>query len=313
MSVQSAPFRLEDGGDMNPDEACVHFSDEERNAGIPSPEKTSQALLLFQKYGFVRLENVFHPDFLSRLIAHYNERYKMYLEGTYKADLRPLFTVDVEGAFNDPSFYANPIVMPFFKKCLGEDCIVGAMSSVVSFPGAPDQFVHRDSQAIFGDDYEVDQHVPPYAMTMLIPFVDCTTETGCTKVWPGSHRRNVPNAVETEKTPPFEPEVKVGSVLITNSKVVHRGGANRSQRLRPLVYLTYHRKWFRDFWGYETRPPVNVSALQLRRIPDEYKHMFAWTKDAYATIRIRNAAKRMLPFSVVRAVRSLVRKSGTVG
>lgn len=309
MSAQIATIRTEDSEEMNPASATVRFSDEERDSGVPSPEKTARACELFQKYGFVRLENVFRQDFLDKLIAHYNRRYKMFLGGTYRTDLRPLFTVDVEGPFNDPTFYANPLVMPFFKKNLGEECIVGAMSSVVSFPGAPDQFLHRDSQAIFGDDYEIDQHVPPYAMTMLIPFVDCTTETGCTKVWPGSHRRNVENAIEAEQTPPFEPEVKVGSVLITNSKVVHRGGANVSKRLRPLVYLTYHRKWFRDFWGYETRPPVNVSAWQLRLVPDEYKHLFDWTKDRYAGLRVKNAVKRVIPFTLFNKVRAFVRKS----
>lgn len=286
--------------------SSVRFSDRERDTGVPDSESISRAFALFSEHGFVRLENVFSPQFMVQLTKSYSRRYRMYLEGTYQNDKRPLFTVDVEGVFNDPTFYANPLMLPFIKKCVGDQCIVGAMSSVASFPGAPDQFIHRDSLPIFGGDYEIDKDIPTYAMTVLIPLVDCNRQTGCTKVWPGSHLRNDPK--ESESHAPLEPEVRVGSVLITSSKLIHRGGANVSDKLRPLVYMTYHRSWFRDFWGYETRPPVNVSARQLAKVPAEYRHMFAWTKDQYAQIRTRNSVKRLFPFKLVSAVRSLARR-----
>lgn len=291
-------------------ESSVSFTDAERNRGAPSAETLAKALELVQKHGFVRLLNVFSQSEIASFKQHYERRYRLYLEGTYKPDQRPLFTVDVEGPFGEPTFFANPLTYSILKKRLGKDCILGAMSSVASFPGAPDQYIHRDSQAIFGEhehDYEIDKGLPSYAMTVLIPLVDCNKETGCTKIWPGSHLRN--DKEKTEKTAPLEPEVPAGSVLLTDSKVVHCGGANHSDKVRPLIYMSYHRSWFRDFWGYESRPPVNVSRRQLKKVPNEYQHMLTWTKDPYPLIKLRNAAKRHLPFHLVKKVRSSLRRN----
>lgn len=287
-------------------EFSVHFSDAERDNGSPSEANLAKAIDLFARNGFVRLDNVFHPEQMQTWTRFYQRRYDKPLAQTTKADKRPLFTVDVEGPLNDPLLYANPLIFPFIQHNVGKECIVGAMSSVLSFPGAPDQFLHRDSLPIFGDDYTVDMAIPPYAITMLIPLVDCTKLTGCTKVWPGSHLRENPN--EAEERPPLEPEVGVGSVLFTNSKLLHRGGANLSDIKRPLIYLTYHRKWFRDYWGYESRPPINIPRRELKKMPAQYRAMFTWTRDPYSVIRMKNALKEMLPSGLLTRWQRLTRR-----
>jgi ectoine hydroxylase-related dioxygenase (phytanoyl-CoA dioxygenase family) len=279
--------------------SSVTFTDIERDKGQLSEDKLLEISQLFDEYGYVRLVNVFSPDYLQVIENHYRRRYKNFLQGTRKKDRRPLFTVDVEGPFNDEFFYANPLMFSFICRVLGEDCILGAMSSVASYPGAPDQHLHRDTQAIFGNgpnDYTIDKDIPVYAMTILIPLVDCTTETGCTRVWPKSHRTS--SEKEALEIQSLDPEVRIGSVLITNSKLLHRGGANLSDKLRPLLYLTYHRNWFRDFGGYENRPPVNIANAEYRKIPVTRKHMFSWTKNTYRYIRFKVLAKRLVPSTV---------------
>jgi len=288
--------------------SSITLSDAERDSGLFPAEKLSAAIQLFEKQGFLRLVNVFTPEYMQHINKYYGQRYKSFLNGTSQHDLRPLFTVDVEGPFNDEVFYANPHVYSFVSSFLGDKCILGALSSVASYPGAPDQHLHRDTQAIFGigpDDYTIDKEVPVYAMTVLIPLVDCTLETGCTKVWPRSHFTS--NDSEALKIDSLDPEVFVGSVLITNSKLLHRGGANLSDRLRPLVYMTYHRSWFRDFYGYESRPPVNVTNFEYRKIPDNHKHMFSWTRNTYKYIRYKAMAKRLLPWFIKKKVGKIVR------
>lgn len=280
----------------------VRFSDAERGSGAPSADNSQRAIEIFAAQGFVRLENVFAAETMRGWKTHYERRYRRLLSGTDWPDRRPLFTVDIEGPFNTPHLYANPLVMPLVSHNVGSGCIVGALSTVISFPGAPDQRLHRDSQALFGDDYAVDKDIPPYAMTMLIPLVDCDHQTGCTKVWPGSHRRNEPS--EAESTEPFEPNVAVGSVLITNSKLLHRGGANLSRIIRPLVYITYHRSWFRDFWGYETRRPVRITRRELGRVPAEYRHLFGWTRDPYPMIELRSRARSFVPRAAIGTFKS---------
>jgi len=283
----------------------VILSDSEKECGLPDKASILKATEALSKYGFVRLINVFDPAKLVIWKTHYRNRYRSYLHSTDRPNRRPLFTVDVEGPFTDPYFFANPMISPLINNFLGDNHILAALSSVVSFPGAPDQNIHRDSPPLFNTDYSVDKDIPPYSLTVLIPLVDCTLETGCTKVWPGSHHRSHDENIEA--IAPTNPEVKKGSVLITDSRLVHRGGANLSNQIRPLIYMTYHCHWFRDFGGYEDRPPVNIGNSQLKSIPDEYKHMFSWTKDQYQRIRVKNWLRRTTPDGIKQIARILKR------
>ena len=281
---------MENNTENNQLSSSVTFTDQERDTKTPGEAILNEAQALFAEHGFIRLVNVFDPKTIDEWDKHYRRRYKSFLQ-SYDRGERPLFTVDVEGPFSDPYFFANPLIGMVTNKFLGDDHILAALSSVVSFPDAPDQFIHRDTEPIFGKNYSVDVCLPPYSITVLIPLVDCNLETGCTKVVPGSHR--LPRY--SPKSPFIDPEVRKGSVLITDGRLVHRGGANLSSRIRPLLYMTYHRKWFRDFGGYEERPPINVSNRVLKNIPREYRHMFDWTKDPYRLIRLKTFLRRILP------------------
>lgn len=285
--------------------SSIYFSDTERDANELPATKIAEGVALFKKNGYLRVENVFNPTLMAAWDKHYQQRYEFQLAKTNQKDKRPLFTVDIEGPFNSPELYANSKIFPIIRAMLGDQCILGAMSTVISFPGAPDQFVHRDSQAIFNDDYAIDTKIPTYAMTMLVPLVDCTLETGCTKVRPGTHLLN--SYEESKQSEWVDPEVKVGSLLLTDSRVIHRGGANNSNIIRPLIYLTYHRKWYRDFWGYENRPPVNISSSELKKMPKENRNLVEWIKDPYSQYRIRNSLALAMPKSMLRFLKSFRR------
>ncbi|MBL4813670.1 MAG: phytanoyl-CoA dioxygenase family protein [Rhodobacteraceae bacterium] len=283
--------------------SSVTFSDAERDSGRPNEDNILKTAELLGEHGFVRMVNVFNPKMLSNLDSHYRNRYSSYLHNTNRPNRRPLFTVDVEGPFNDSEFFAHPLIIPVIKKMLGDNSILAALSSVVSFPGAPDQYIHRDAKQLFGKDYSVDKDIPAYSITVLIPLVDCNLQTGCTKVWPGSHLCGCEE--DALKEPPIDPEVQRGSILMTDGRLVHRGGANVSELLRPLVYMTYHCHWYRDFGGYEDRPPVNITTKEFKKIPDNYKHMFSWTRDPYRMIRFKNLLRRAIPGSAIKLMRSL--------
>lgn len=284
-------------------------SDQERERGTLDEPTIQAACAAFREAGAIRLHRAVPLGMHEELDARYRERYARELAGTTKADLRPLFTVDVEGPFNRPAFYANPFVYPIVARLLGTDCILGACSSVVSFPGAPAQFTHRDSESLYAD-YAFDVGLPPYALTVLLPLVDANEETGSTEVWPRSHKE--PSLERVIASPPVHPHVPRGSVMMTDSRVVHRGAANRSRTIRPLVYCSYHRHWFRDYGGYEHRPPIAMSPLDFSRVPPEHRHLFAWRFDRYLKIRARRQVERiardLVPEGVIAGVRDAWRR-----
>ena len=118
---------------------------------------------------------------------HMQARYQVELDATTKADRRPLYTVEMDGPIGDPSFYANSLLLPILRRLLGADLSLGAVSAVISFPGAPQQFGHRDSPFLFAEPGDA-LALPPYAITVLMPMIDANAETGSTRVWPGTHR-----------------------------------------------------------------------------------------------------------------------------
>jgi len=283
----------------------ITCSDEERNAKTLRPETVQKAAAMFRESGFLRIHNAIPLDYVDEMHSRFLKRYDEELEKTSRPDRRPLYTVDLEGPFNNPIFYANPMFYPIIEELLGKDCIVGACSVVLSFPGAPDQFTHRDTPSLFGD-FNYDVHLPTYALTVLMPLVDANLETGSTEVWPKTHLN--PNFEKAlQEVEPIHPVVPRGSVMMTDSRVIHRGARNRSERIRPLVYNSYHRHWFRDFDGYASRPPIAIDPIRFRQVPEEYKHLFRWRFDQYFKMRIERGAKRIVRDAVPQPIRKPLR------
>jgi ectoine hydroxylase-related dioxygenase (phytanoyl-CoA dioxygenase family) len=276
--------------------ASVAITPEERAAGAMLPDKLALASDLFSKNGYIRIENLFSPDQMAGFDRQYRDRYRRFLTATNKPDKRPLFTVDIEGAFARREVIANTLVTPLLNSFLGEDFILAALSAVASFPGAPDQHLHRDATMLFGPDNSADHDLPTYSITMLVPLIDFTRETGCTRVWPGSQR--IAGREEGLAVGSLDPEVKVGSVLITDGRVLHRGAANRSDRLRPLFYATFHRSWFRDFWGYAQRPPIQISDRAFAALPPDLQARVSWSRDQYKSVRRKYWLRKVLPTSL---------------
>lgn len=267
--------------------ARIDITPEARAARRLDPATLDRAEALFRENGYLVIEGLFTPDQMQRFDAAYRRVGAGRLQATNKADRRPLFTVPVEGPFASADLLDNPLLAPLVSRLLGEDHLIAAVSAVASFPGAPDQFLHRDASPLFpspdrpqDDENAVEWQLPPFSITMLVPLIDFTHETGCTRVWPGSHR--IAGTEAGLRMGSLDPEIRVGSVLLTDGRVLHRGAANRSDRLRPLFYLTFHRAWFRDFGGYVRRPPVDVPRRVARRLPAHLKQRLGWIGFPYS-------------------------------
>jgi hypothetical protein len=281
---------------MNSDDFSVDM------AGINEsmlPNAIDKAISLFQKNGFVRLENIFSASYINAISKFYNNNYLHSIKQSGEKDKRPLHTITVEGPLNSPDYYANPKVTPLLEKLLGDNYIIGSFSGVLSFPGAPNQRTHRDSEPLYNtqDDYTIDVKLPAHSITFLVPLVDCNEQTGCTRVWPGSHLAATNE--EAKEINAFDPEVTVGSILLTDSRVIHHGAANKSNIHRPLLYITYHRHWFRDYWGYEHRPPVHINKKQLSQVPEQHRHLFSWTKNPYKQWQLKQTLFNLLPGAIL--------------
>jgi len=242
----------------------------ERKSGLAGA-LLEEALAGFRSQGTLRLVDALDPGLPRRLHQHVRRRYRAEWAGSHAENGRPLHTLDVEGPVADPAFYAAPAWMPLVRAMLGEDCILGACSIIFSFPGAPEQYLHRDTQSLYGD-FAVDCALPCSMLTVLVPLVSVDSSNGSTRVWPGSHRN--PDMEAAFRGESLSPDMDLGSVLINDSRIVHRGSPNPSDRMRPVAYLSYHRKWYRDRHSYSWRPGTRVHPDSWDRIPEAHRPMF---------------------------------------
>lgn len=147
-------------------------------------------------------------------------------------------------------------------------------TQVVSIhPGASAQTLHQDEVAWdmfpFPNDYHV-QCNTLWAMT------DYSEKMGATRIVPGSHR--VGRSVEFEISDSFPAEMEKGSVLVYDGKVYHGGGANRSDRVRSAINLTYALGWLRQEENQFLSCPLEIA----RTLPDELLRLMGYQCGAFA-------------------------------
>jgi ectoine hydroxylase-related dioxygenase (phytanoyl-CoA dioxygenase family) len=152
---------------------------------------------------------------------------------------------------------------------------IDTLSHVTSVPKSPAQHWHRDAGKLFSDD----QKVPPHAVVIFMPLVDIGFKQGPTEFLLKSHipclkhqemQIKLPD-LDANKRPGggvwtldecpwtnfkenrFVAEATTGSAILFDLRILHRGGANRGNKHRPVMYLTYVREWFIDVVNFNNK------------------------------------------------------------
>jgi ectoine hydroxylase-related dioxygenase (phytanoyl-CoA dioxygenase family) len=132
--------------------------------------------------------------------------------------------------------------------------------------------LHRDQMAFdffpFPDDY----HAQCNTMWALTDF---TEANGATHILPGT------SAVSDEeglKMPGGQAAMRRGSVLFYDGKVLHGGGANRSDGVRRGVNITYSVGWVRQEENQYLACPAEVA----RTLDDDLLRMMGYQQGAFA-------------------------------
>ena len=167
---------------------------------------------------------------------------------------------------------------PLVASVLGDDAEHSFSGVVFSEPGSPAQHWHIDSP------HEDARHRPAHALNVLVALLDISMEMGPTECARGSHvltnhLRNpalVRNELiyqhatttpqmlvkDTGEPPPecFATALPVGSCLVFDDRLLHRGLANRSDRTRHVAYFSYRRKGYSENTHFEAARSVFDSA-----------------------------------------------------
>lgn len=140
-------------------------------------------------------------------------------------------------------------------------------------PGQPAQAIHKDRWAFdffpFPSGYEV-QCNTIWALT------EFTESNGATRVALGSNTADDSQAFSHEDTEPAEMER--GSVLFYSGSVNHGGGANRTDRIRIGLNITYNLAWLRQEENQYLATPREVA----QTLPVDLLRLMGYERGAYA-------------------------------
>lgn len=169
----------------------------------------------------------------------------------------------------------NPLVLATTKKILAHAMSFQLhLTQVIAIgPGEPAQPIHRDQWAFdffpFPKGYEV-QCNTLWAMT------DFTERNGATRVVPGSN--HFEDKLQFREKDSVPAEMTKGSVLFYTGSVYHGGGANRSDKTRVGINITYNVSWLRQEENQYLSVPLEVA----RTLPVDLLRLMGYARGAYA-------------------------------
>tara|TARA_B100000242_G_scaffold16732_1_gene10271 strand:- start:4847 stop:5581 length:735 start_codon:yes stop_codon:yes gene_type:complete len=231
--------------------------------------------------GYTVFENIISKSYLGEIFNLINKKYiinKGFKKGLLVGDKRYMLNIELDQEIIDHRIYANENIIEVIYKLLGKNVIIESFGVVFSLPGASHQGFHRDGNILF-DDYSVEGNlsisgfIPPYALTLAIPLIKIDKKNGSTEIKSNTHRYQENNKIKLLK-----PNLNLGSALLWDFRTLHGGGPNKSNQVRPLIYLTYSREWWRDTDNYKklNQKRVNITPDFFNKIDQKYKSLFRY-------------------------------------
>jgi Phosphotransferase enzyme family/Phytanoyl-CoA dioxygenase (PhyH) len=263
-------------------------------AGIARPELAQLGAEMFHEYGFLQIDNAFPVELIQTLQKAFFERYSAYFQTEnhpdtlHVGDMRYMLTVNMEKGFDATHLLGSSTVLPIIKRVLGDDCVLGAYTAVISLPGARDQRIHKDHPALFPQT-PFHYTVPPFTAQIIIPLVPLNEMTGTTRFYKGSHK------VKTTKSEALghqDPMAGLGSCLLNDYRCAHRGLANRSDLVRPILTMIFNRPWFRDYANYGNQPPLRLPRVSYDAMTEEVQDLVSWWMEEQKVVNMDQQALR---------------------
>ena len=168
----------------------------------------------------------------------------------------------------------DPFVVDTVSNFLGHVSAVQLhLTQIISVePGETRQKLHRDEMAFDFFPFDADYHVQCNTMWALTDF---TADNGATHILASTSGIGDDEAI---RMPDAQAEMRRGSVLFYEGKVLHGAGANTSSRVRRGVNITYAVGWVRQEENQYLACPPDIA----RTLDDDLLRMMGYTQGAFA-------------------------------
>jgi hypothetical protein len=236
-----------------------------------APETLEMAIQQIRNNGVFTFESVLPPDLIADLQTAYEPLYEAFIQNpgqTFGKNHYRVYLPFTE-PFNDLRVICSPFVAPIMDALLGDDFVCHYLATNTCAPGSELQPVHSDYRLLFP---EADIAVPPFHIVLNIPLVDVTDENGPVQYFPGgTHRLNIPFGSIDPIAAKMHSEyatMPVGSLMLRDGRMWHRGTTNRSNAPRPQIALVYTRPWV------DMGIHINIPRAAYDALPEKARHIF---------------------------------------
>ncbi|KAF7561236.1 hypothetical protein G7046_g2909 [Stylonectria norvegica] len=182
--------------------------------------------------------------------------------------------------FFHPSVFANPIATQITSAVMGSRpkwTFCSANSAMPPVQGSSPQRrpVHSDA------DFSHPNH--PFALVVNVPLVTMTPANGSTEVWLGTHTTDASSQEgrhgerasgrikedilrqRTLTSPPVQPVVKKGSLVIRDLRLWHAGMPNTTAEVRIMLAMIHFAPWYRNPMKLRFSDDIKPQLVELER------------------------------------------------
>lgn len=161
----------------------------------------------------------------------------------------------------------DPRLLALLDRFLQPGYLLTASQAINIHPGETAQSIHTDDSF-----YRQPRPRPAISYTVIVAVDDFTQANGCTEVVPGSHlwgdygaadRPNDPKEIEALLQPM---EIPAGACFVFAGTLLHRGGANRSDRPRLAFTNQYCEPWARTQENFFLSIPKEMARTMSPRL-----------------------------------------------
>lgn len=233
---------------------------------MASPEKMDEWLESFARDGFVVLPEIIPKP---RVLALTEALLRVEAEhgfGYAATSFEGLKTVRINNLLaHDELFWTVPLepeVLALAERLLDRELLLSSLCSLTLGPGQEAQPLHEDTQQI-----PLPRPRAPLAVNAIWALSNFTADNGATHIVPGSHKR--------PSSPPYGAEIdtvqatmKAGSVMLFDSALWHKGGANTTTLRRYALSCYYCAGWLRQQENLQLGVPPEVARRLPRRLQE---------------------------------------------
>lgn len=225
------------------DMVSMHISKEERKSMKLNEANKQKFVDRMNKHGVVVLRSVIDKD-LCQEVARASHRDVLdpdYPFGNIQEDeLRKDYPLKLSLPYTKALEKIIDLIGPSMSMILGENAKLAEFSAMTTYPQAPEQEAHSDS----GMDKPQDLNELGKLFSCYLYLDEVEEDRGALDFWPATHTHYhfIPEEEDEIMTsvPAVRVAVPMGSIVIYDSRIFHRGSGNTSKfgYTRPTMYFS---------------------------------------------------------------------------